>query len=210
MAAEERRAEELEGCAARLESYVGVAKGEIGRLDYIVTEFLEALRPRQPNFVMGSLNQVVEEALKLLRPELENRGLRVVEKLARQLPEIPIDPGQIKQVLVNLIKNAMQAMNRGGKLTVQTGEGREAVWVSLADTGAGIPEEKLNRVFEPYFTTKKKGSGLGLLIVHRIVRDHAGKIDVESKPGEGTTFRILLPLREPPPRLLEAPGAEGE
>ena len=205
---------EVKTIAGRLENYVGVAKGEIRRLDYIVTQFLEAMRPRPPSFVMGSLNGVVEETLKLLRPELENRGQEIVERLARQLPEVPLDPGQIKQVLVNLVKNAMQAMTRGGQLTVQTGAGREAVWVSLGDTGPGIPEEKLNRIFDPYFTTKKKGSGLGLLIVQRIVRDHGGKIDVESRPGEGTTFRIWLPLREPPPRLLEAPaqpsGGPGE
>lgn len=196
---------ELQSITGRLENYVGVAKGEIRRLDYIVTQFLEALRPRPPKLVMGSLNGVVEETLKLLRPELENRGQEIVERPGRQLPEIPIDPVQIKQVLVNLVKNAMQAMTRGGRLTVQTGAGTEAAWVSISDTGPGIPEEKLNRIFDPYFTTKKKGSGLGLLIVQRIVRDHGGKIDVESRPGEGTTFRIWLPLREPPPRLLEAP-----
>ena len=196
--------------ASRLENYVGVAKGEIRRLDYIVTQFLDALRPRPPKFAMGALNQVVEETLKLLRPELENRGQEIVERLGKQLPEIPMDAGQIKQVLVNLVKNAMQAMTRGGQLVVQSGAGREAVWVSITDTGPGIPEEKLNRIFEPYFTTKKKGTGLGLLIVQRIVRDHGGKIDVESKPGEGTTFRIWLPLREPPPRLLEAPTAPSE
>lgn len=192
----------------RLEEYLGVAKGEIGRLDYIVTEFLDALRPRPPKLRPGSLNAVVQESLELLRPEIENRGQIVVEKLAAGLPEVPLDPAQIKQVLLNLIKNAMQAMSRGGRLTVQTGAGSEAVFVSISDTGKGIPEEKLNRVFEPFFTTKKKGSGLGLMVVQRIVRDHSGRIDVESKPGQGTTFRIWLPLHERPPRLLHAGNPE--
>ena len=206
---EEKPGAQLKSITSRLENYVGVAKGEIRRLDYIVTQFLEAMRPRPPQFVVGSLNAVVEETLTLLQPELENRGLEIVTRLGKQLPEIPMDPGQIKQVLVNLVKNAMQAMSRGGRLTVQTGAGSEAAWVSISDTGPGIPEEKLNRIFDPYFTTKKKGSGLGLLIVQRIVRDHGGKIDVESRPGEGTTFRIWLPLREPSPRLLEAPAQSG-
>jgi two-component system, sporulation sensor kinase E len=143
----------------------------------------------------------------LLRPELENRGQRVIEKLSSNLPEVPCDATQIKQVLVNLIRNGMQAMNRGGEISIETGAASEAVWVSISDTGSGIPEEKLNRIFQPFFTTKKKGSGLGLMIVQRIIRDHAGRIDVESKPGQGTTFRVWLPLHERRPRLLHAGDA---
>lgn len=188
----------------RLEDFVHVAKGEIGRLHYIVSQFLEALRPRRPKLTLTSLNQVARDTLELLGPEIANRGQTVVAQLASTLPEIPIDGTQIQQVLVNLIKNAMQAMTTGGQLTVQTGAGSEAVWISISDDGAGIPEEKLNRIFEPFFTTKKKGSGLGLMIVQRIIRDHAGRIDVESKPGEGTTFRVWLPLHERPVRLLPA------
>ena len=188
----------------RLRDYVQVAKGEITRLDYIVTQFLEALRPRPPKFSLASLNDVAAETLDLLRPELENRGHRIDRKLSPTLPAAPFDPAQIKQVLVNLIKNAMHAMNRGGTLAVQTGAGSEAVWISIADNGSGIPEEKLTRIFDPFFTTKKKGSGLGLMIVQRIIRDHGGRIDLESKPGQGTTFRIWIPLHEPAPRLLPA------
>ena len=189
---------------SRLQDYVEVAKGEITRLDYIVTQFLEALRPRAPKVSLASLNEVASETLELLRPELENRGQRVEQKFSPSLPSAPFDPAQIKQVLVNLIKNAMQAMNRGGTLTLQTGASAEAVWISIADTGSGIKEEKLTRIFDPFFTTKKKGSGLGLMIVQRIIRDHGGRIDLESKPGQGTTFRVWIPLREPAPRLLAA------
>lgn len=188
----------------RMAEYLDVAKGEITRLDYIVTQFLDALRPRSPKLAPGSLNEVVRKTLDLLRPEIQNRGQVIVEHLATQLPDAPFDPAQIKQVLVNLIKNAMQSMSRGGHLTVQTGANSEAVFVGISDSGSGIPEEKLNRIFEPFFTTKKKGSGLGLMIVQRIIRDHAGRIDVESKPGRGTTFRIWLPLEERAPRLLHA------
>jgi len=101
-----------------------------------------------------------------------------------------------------LVKNAMQAMARGGTLTLQTGETPESVWVSVSDTGGGIPEEQMSRIFEPFYTTKKKGSGLGLMIVQRIVRAHEGRIELESHVGRGTTFRIWLPLHERRPRLL--------
>jgi signal transduction histidine kinase len=154
---------------------------------------------------VASLNEVVEKTLELLRPELTNRDINVRAKLARQLPLTSIDPAQIQQALVNLVKNAMQAMTKGGTLTLQTAESSDGVWVSVSDTGGGIPQEQLNRIFEPFFTTKKKGTGLGLMIVQRIVRAHGGRIDLESHIGRGTTFRIWLPLHERKPRLLEAP-----
>jgi signal transduction histidine kinase len=109
----------------------------------------------------------------------------------------------MQQVLVNLVKNATQAMTTGGTLTLQTGENSDGVWVSVSDTGGGIPEEQINRIFEPFYTTKKRGSGLGLMIVQRIVRAHGGKIELESNVGRGTTFRIWLPSHERRPRLLE-------
>jgi PAS domain S-box-containing protein len=198
-------ASEVGEISRKLEQYVTVAKGEINRLDYIVTQFLHAIRPTPPQLKPDSLNQVVYKTLELLQPELDNRGLHVRTRLARQLPATPIDGQQIQQVLVNLIKNAIQAMTKGGTLTVQTGETSEEVWVGVTDTGGGIPQEQLNRIFEPFYTTKKKGSGLGLMIVQRIVRAHGGRIEVESQVGRGTTFRIWLPLHERKPRLLEAP-----
>ena len=188
----------------RLEEYVHVAKGEIRRLDTIITQFLDGLRARAPKVALASLNTIIRETLELLGPEIENRGQRVMQKLAGDLPDVPCDATQIQQVLVNLTRNAMQAMTRGGEIRIETGAGSEAVWVSISDTGSGIPDEKLNRIFQPFFTTKKKGTGLGLMIVQRIIRDHAGRIDVESKPGKGTTFRVWLPMHVRRPRLLQA------
>jgi two-component system, sporulation sensor kinase E len=192
--------------AAKLEQYLGVAKGEINRLDYIVTQFLQAIRPAPLQLKNVSLNEVAERTLDLLRPELENRGIAIKVKLARQVPTPPLDPTQMQQALVNLVKNAMQAMTRGGTLTLQTGETSEAVWVSVADTGGGIPQEQINRIFEPFYTTKKKGTGLGLMIVQRILRAHNGRIELDSHVGQGTTFRLWLPLHEKKPRMLEAPA----
>ena len=192
----------------RLEQFLDVAKGEINRLDYIITQFLQAIRPVPLQLKVTSLNAVVEKTLELLRPELDNRGLTVKLKLARQLTATPIDPIQMQQVLVNLVKNAMHAMTKGGTLTLQTGEGADGVWMSVEDTGGGIPQEQINRIFEPFFTTKKTGTGLGLMIVQRIVRTHGGRIELESHVGRGTTFRVWLPWHERKPRLLEEKTAD--
>ncbi len=194
---------DLNDIAHKLENYLDVARGEITRLDYIITQYLQAIRPSTPQFKTIQLNEVIQETLNLLRPELDNRGLIVNVKLPRRLPTVSIDPAQMKQVLVNLIKNAMQAMTKGGTLTIETGEGTEGVWFSVTDTGGGIPQEKISHIFEPFYTTKKKGSGLGLMIVQRIVRDHGGRIELESRVGHGTMFRICLPAHERGPRLLQ-------
>ncbi len=200
---------ELQEITDRMTGFLDVARGEITRLDYIITEFLQALRPSPPRFQPTHLNEVVTDTLTLLRPELENRGLAVQESLAHSVPLAQCDPAQIKQVLVNLIKNAMQAMNRDGTLTLSTGSTPEAVWVSIQDTGCGIPSEQLNGIFKPFYTTKEKGSGLGLMIVQRILRDHGGRVEMESQLGQGTTFRVWLPLVEKRPRLLTA-GESGD
>jgi PAS domain S-box-containing protein len=195
---------DLADTTRKLEQYLQVAKGEINRLDYIVTQFLGAIRPTPAQLKPGSLNDVVEKTVELLRPEIENRGVTIRLKLARGLAAAPLDAHQMQQVLVNLAKNAVQAMTTGGVLTLQTGETSDGTWVSVTDTGGGIPQEQINRIFEPFYTTKKKGTGLGLMIVQRIVRAHNGRIEVQSQMGTGTTFRIWLPLHEKRPRLLEA------
>jgi signal transduction histidine kinase len=156
---------------------------------------------------LSSLNDAVRATIELLRPEIENRGIVLEQKLARQLPEVRLDPAQIQQALVNLVRNALQAMTKGGVLRLQTGQSSENVWVSVADDGCGIPADHVKRIFEPFYTTKKKGSGLGLMIVQRIVRDHGGGIELESRVGQGTQFRIWLPLHERGPRLLSAGSA---
>src|ERR1043166_381634 len=194
----------LDESSQKLEKYLAVAKGEIARLDYIVTQFLQAIRPAPLHLAPASLNDVVKETIELLRPEIENRGLTIKQRLARRLSEIPIDAAQIKQALVNLIKNAIQAMTKGGVLSLQTGERSDGVWVSVSDTGGGIPPEQVQRIFDSVYTTKKRRLGLGLMIVQRIVRDHGGRIEMESRVGEGTIFRVWLPLHETRPRLLGA------
>jgi PAS domain S-box-containing protein len=208
MAREVRKLQRIDGvpdlkeAVDRLGGFLGVATGEIDRLDYIITEFLQALRPSAPKLQAGSLNDTGQETLALLRPELEDRGLKVVSELASGLPPVLFDPAQLKQVLVNLIKNAMQATPPQGTLTLRSGSTQEAVWMAVSDTGPGIPPEQLNRIFEPFYTTKNKGTGLGLLIVQRIIRDHGGRIELESTVGKGTTFKLWLPLRDRRPRMI--------
>ena len=194
---------EISDIYSKLEKYVSVAKGEVGRLDYIITQFLQAIRPARPNLKKNSLNEIIEETIELLSPELKNRGQSLKLNLNEALPLAFFDAGQIKQSLINLIKNSMQAMSTGGELIIKTGEAEEGVWISLTDTGCGIPQEQIKQIFEPYYTTKEKGSGLGLMIVQRIVRDHDGRLELTSHGSKGATFRIWLPKEERMPRLLK-------
>lgn len=189
---------------AKIDSYLQVAKGEITRLDYIVSQFLNAIRPTRPNRKPHSLNESVEQTLKLLKPEIENRDIAIRTDLAPQLPSAKFDAAQIQQVLVNLVKNAIQAMTAGGMLTLSTGSSAQGIWAAVNDTGGGIPADRINRIFEPFYTTKQQGSGLGLMIVQRIVREHGGHIEILSDAGRGTTFRVWLPPLRRQPLLLKS------
>ncbi len=192
----------------RLDSYLKIARGEIGRLDYITTQFLQAMRPTPPRPVLALLNDVIGEVVDLMKPELENRQMFVELDLREDLMLAYFDVDQIKQVLVNLVKNAMQVMPSGGRLTLRTRQNVHWVWVSIGDTGPGMSQAQLKNLFTPFFTTHEKGSGLGLMIVQRIVRAHRGRIEVESQEGCGTEFRVFLPLQEQGPQLLNPAGAE--
>ena len=192
----------------KLDQYLDIAKGEISRLDYIISQFLQAIRPTRPELKPVSLNDIVADTLTLLDPEIKNRGVTLEYNLAARLPAAPLDAAQVKQALLNLIKNAVQAMTQGDTLTLTTLADDDGVWVHVADTGGGISQEKINRVFQPYFTTKEKGTGLGLMIVQRIVREHGGRIELESHTGRGTTFRLWFPLTEHQPLRIAAAKTE--
>lgn len=176
-----------------------VISEEIGHVDTIVQNFLEFSRPPKLKIQNVSLSEVVDLTLQLLKHRLESYDVRVELNRKKPLPEIPADPEQLKEVLVNLIENACEAMGEGGRILIQEEEtyvsplGRAAV-VRLTDTGQGIPDSALDKVFEPFFTTKEEGSGLGLSIAVRIVEEHGGWLDVSSTEGEGTTFVLVLPI----------------
>jgi len=144
----------------------------------------------------------------VMEHEIADRDILVERELAGELPHILLDRSQLKQAFYNVIKNALQAMRSGGILRVRTEADETFVMVSFIDSGSGIAPEEIGQLFEPYFTTKKAGTGLGLMIVQRIVREHGGTIEIESDKGRGTTFRIKFPIHEKRTRLLEAPREE--
>jgi PAS domain S-box-containing protein len=188
----------------RLREDLRVARDEITRLDQIINQFLKAIRPTQPELQPTSVNEVIADTLALLEREIGDRDILVEQELARGLPRPMLDRAQLKQAFYNIIKNALQAMRSGGILRIRTEANPTHVIISFIDSGHGIAPEEIGRLFEPYFTTKENGTGLGLMIVQRIVREHGGTIEVESDKDRGTTFRVKLPIHEKRTRLLEA------
>jgi PAS domain S-box-containing protein len=179
-----------------------VCQGEVKRLDGIITHFLEAVRPQQPDLNELDLVELLDEVLRVQEAELSNRRLDVNIKVGQAIPSILGDRGQIKQVFFNLIKNAMEAMQPGGKLRVLARSDDEFVYMQFIDTGSGISEDELSRILQPYYTTKKEGHGLGMMIVQRIIRDHGGQLGIESLKGEGTAITLQFPQQHRRTRLL--------
>ena len=188
----------------RLREDLHVARDEIARLDQIISQFLQAIRPTQPELQPTTVNDVIADTLALLEREIADRDILVEQELAPGLPRILLDRAQLKQAFYNIIKNALQAMRSGGILRIRTEANPTHVIISFIDSGHGIAPEEIGQLFEPYFTTKENGTGLGLMIVQRIVREHGGTIEVESDKDRGTTFRVKLPIHEKRTRLLEA------
>ncbi|MEZ0257159.1 MAG: nitrogen regulation protein NR(II) [Chthoniobacter sp.] len=189
---------------ADLQKSLDVAKEEITRLDSIVQQFLGAIRPARLEARLENVNALMQEAVAFLQPEIEDRNILVEQELRSDLPLVEVDRNQLKQAFYNVIKNSFQAMKSGGLLRIRTDMDDAFVTISFADTGGGITPENMSKIFEPYFTTKSSGSGLGLLIVRRIVREHGGEIDLASDEGRGLTLTIRLPFRNQVARMLEA------
>lgn len=201
----ERKARKLPAKARdEFEQSLGVAKEEIARLDHIVTQFLRAIRPSSLQLSPESVNTLVRESADFLAPEINDRRIFVQQELRSDLPLLPLDRTQIKQAFYNVIKNACEAMPREGVLGIRTDRDDDFVSITFTDTGEGIGAEQMGKVFQPYQTSKPGGSGLGLLIVRRIVREHGGEIELLSKEGRGLTVTIRLPVRDRSVRLLGA------
>ncbi len=188
---------------------IHIARQEVSRLDHIITQFLRAIRPQPLSTRMENVNAVIEESVAFFEEELKDRDILVELELDKSMPPLQVDRDQIKQAFYNIIRNAFQAMRSGGILRIRSGADETHVLVSFSDTGGGIPPENISRVFEPYFTTKSTGSGLGLLIVRRIVRAHGGEIIIESEQNRGVTLTIRLPRADRRVRFLEQ-GSAGE
>jgi len=185
-----------------LEDSIKICRDEVTRLDGIIKNFLEALRPRPPSLGELYLPELIEEVLQFQAGELADRGIEVKGEMPDGTPVIMADRDQLKQVFFNLIKNAMEAMQPGGWLTIKLRADDDSVYVALADTGSGIKSENLTRLFQPYHTTKISGHGLGLMIVQRILREHGGHIGIESKEGVGTVVTLQFPQKHRRVKML--------
>ncbi|HUO56945.1 MAG TPA: ATP-binding protein [bacterium] len=199
-----------------LRKYADIIAEEVRRMDGIVNDVLEYSRPDHVNKAPSDMNQLLEETAHFLHEKIEAAGVQVEWNLSPVLPQVEADIPKVRQVALNLILNALQAMPQGGKLSLKTRliEGlvpqagndgalfqqlflqQKMVAVSVGDTGCGIPKENISKLFHPFFTTKITGTGLGLSICHKIIAAHGGNLDVESEVGKGSTFTFYLPLGE--------------
>lgn len=168
--------------------------GEIGRLETMLIEVRDFTRPTTPHKKKTALSPLVLEIVALFSPVMLERRIECRTQLDPRLPDFPFDPDQVKQVLLNLVKNAVEAMPNGGTLSIRTYQEKGQGWVEIADTGEGIEPENLAQLFRPFYTTKKKGTGLGLAVSYKIIHDHNGDITVESEAAKGTKITVQLPL----------------
>ncbi|MGE0704779.1 MAG: nitrogen regulation protein NR(II), partial [Vicinamibacterales bacterium] len=179
--------------AARALQHVDVIAGEIRRLDEVVQGFLKFTRPEDLRLQPVRLTALFEEIMPIVAPEAERRGIEV-SVACDGAPDVNGDPAMLRQVFLNLALNACQAMPEGGTLTIRCAAARNRMTsIAVSDSGVGIEPANLSRIFDLYFTTRKGGSGIGLSMVYRTVQMHDGDIEVQSTPGSGTTFRVLLP-----------------
>jgi len=189
-----------------IDKYFNILNEEVDRLNRIVVDFLFAARPMTLELREGNINSLIAELAEFIRAELEQSNIRLFLELDENLPPALIDERYMKQALLNLIKNAQAAMPNGGLLTIATQVSDNEIRISVCDTGVGISAESLAKIFEPYFTTKDNGTGLGLTLVYKIIKEHHGEIAVESREGEGTNFEIILPVYRKKKRLIAYEG----
>ncbi len=167
---------------------------EINQINRILTDLLETARPHPPQMMRSNLNTTVEHAVMLARQQVLSQPIKIELQQAPDLPEVEHDSDQIHQVLLNLLLNAVQAVDGAGTVRVEIGSRDDCASVIVSDTGHGIPEQQLSQIFRPFYTTRGNGTGLGLSLAHRIIEDHHGRINVTSIVGKGSKFEVLLPF----------------
>lgn len=187
-----------------VENYLDVLEEEIEHLNKIAVDFLFAVKPMEVSLKKDSLNGIINEIIAFLEPEAEEKNIEIVTNLSQFIPNIEIDSRLVRQALLNLIQNAFAAMEKGGVLTITSKLNGDYISLVIDDTGSGIDEDKLSRIFEPYFTTKASGTGLGLTVVYKIMKEHHGDIHVTSKKGVGTTFTLDFPIPVSERKALES------
>ncbi len=187
-----------------LSKHLDIATREISRVDDILQQFLQATRPQKPVLAPVNLRKIIEESYALIEPELSSRNIHFELSCPDVLPLIPLDANQIKQVIFNLLKNAYQAIpvNTNGHINAAIILEDIHVSIIISDNGSGISPEMVGAIFEPYTTNKKDGSGIGMLIVRRIIREHHGEIEIESEPNQGTRVTCRIPRADQAIRKL--------
>lgn len=202
-----REMDALEDQAMRddLVELVDVSRKEVSRLDEIIRQFLKALRPSIPDRKPHRLKTLMEDTVKVLGREMKDRRILVERTYAREVPLVLVDEVQVKQVFFNVLKNALQAMDDGGILELESGVSDRFAWMAIEDNGCGMDSGQLSSIYEPYHTTKSEGTGLGMMIVQRIMRDHGGEISINSEPGKGTRFILRFPREDARLTQLDAP-----
>ena len=206
-----REMDALEDQAMRddLVELVDVSRKEVARLDEIIRQFLKALRPSIPDRKPHRLKTLMEDTVKVLGREMKDRRILVERTYAREVPLVLVDEVQVKQVFFNVLKNALQAMDDGGILELESGVSDRFAWMAIEDNGCGMDSGQLSSIYEPYHTTKSEGTGLGMMIVQRIMRDHGGEISINSEPGKGTRFILRFPREDARLTQLDAPQGGG-
>ncbi|WP_042455899.1 ATP-binding protein [Neobacillus dielmonensis] len=188
----------LEGSIRREHSmYYEVITTELQRIDTIINEFLLLAKPQASKFQLKDVKQIMRETIDLLNAQAVLHNIQFITEYGEQLPLIYCESNQLKKVFINLIKNAIEGMPAGGKITViinQQVEGNGQIHIAIQDEGMGIPKEQLKRLGEPFYTTKERGTGLGLMVSYKIIEEHKGSIWAESDEGQGTIFHIILPI----------------
>ena len=202
-----REMDALEDQAIRddLVELVDISRREVARLDEIIRQFLKALRPSMPNRKPHRLKALMEDTVEVLGQEMKDRRILVERTYAGEVPLVLVDEVQVKQVFFNVLKNALQAMDDGGILELESGVSDRFAWMAIEDNGCGMDSAKLSTIYEPYHTTKSEGTGLGMMIVQRIMRDHGGEISINSEPGKGTRFILRFPREDARLTQLDAP-----
>ncbi len=193
-----------------VESNLNVINEEIDRLNKIVVDFLFAVRPMDITLEERDLNDVVGDLFEFVRPELDQAGIALERAFEPDIPKLELDERHFKRALLNIVKNAIAAMPQGGRLRVATQLSGDFVVLRISDNGVGIPDDVVDKIFEPYFTTKDFGSGIGLTLVYKVIKEHMGDIAVISDEGKGTTFTITLPIPQKEQHLLSWKGEDDE
>jgi two-component system sensor histidine kinase HydH len=175
-----------------------IIRGELHRLESIVSQFLRLTGPSALDLEQVDISKLVLHVCNLLRPEAEARGIELKASLPEALPEFPVDSVRLTQALMNLVINALQAVEKSGRIEVSAAVSLDILSVFVRDSGPGIPADKATALFDPFFTTKAEGHGLGLWIAQQIVTAHGGRLTAQNNDGAGATFTIAIPFRKAP------------